>query len=641
MRQKVLPRNPRGATCTRCPGKPNLNDSGKFKEKICLIYFQFRDRLIMAFASIHIPDFIVQALVRREATLRGRAIAIVEGAPPLWSVVAANARAVQMGIELGMAKSQAAQFSGVVIRHRAPAQEKAAHQALLDLGWSISPRVEDTAPDTAVLDITGLGVLFGPAEKIAGELNKRAVSLGFSARIAVAENTEAAILASRGFGGITLIAGGEEAQRLAALPVYRLHPSPEILETLSRWGVETCGALAILPVVQLSERLGQEGVRLHTLARGAADRSLVLAKPCDFFQEELELDEAVEELEPLSFLLGRLLDQLCERLTARALSARSLRMEFDLERSFEKELQASVLLHQQKLMARKYEKTLSLPVPMRDSKLLLKLVRLRLQSDPPGAAIVKMTLSAEPDRPRTAQGGLFLPATPEPEKLELTMARLANLVGNENVGSPQLMDTHRPGGIRMIRFQLAEETKGRKQKAAASLARRESPGKKEKIQSDGPIAQPANGFRFFRPEVPARVEMRDGHPSQIFFQGQRGEVVAASGPWRTSGDWWQEKPWDHQEWDVEVKFSPAECRRHSRERLGLQIHSNQTACTWFITTHDSKAGFCKVCTTDVYRTACAYRVQLSCRSIVTGRTGQRVRGTRDVRDGGAGSRRSV
>ena len=75
------------------------------------------------------------------------------------------------------------------------------------------------------------------------------------------------------------------------------------------WGVRTCEELAALPVLQLSERLGQEGVRLHELARGARVRSLVLAEPGICFEEEIELEEAVEELEPLSFLLGRLLDQ--------------------------------------------------------------------------------------------------------------------------------------------------------------------------------------------------------------------------------------------------------------------------------------------------------------------------------------------
>jgi protein ImuB len=504
----------------------------------------------MSFATIHIPDFIVQAVVRGEGALRERAVAIVEGAPPLWSVVAANRHAAQMGIELGMAKSQAAQFTGVEIRHRSPAQEKTTHEALLDLGWSVSPRVEDTAPDTIVLDLAGLSGLFGAEEKIAQELAKRGSALGLSARIAVAENIEVAILASRGLPGVTLIPPGEEAQRLRALPVHTLLPSPEILETLTRWGVETCGRLAALPVIKLSERLGQEGVRLHTLARGVLVRSLVLAMPSDNFQEEMELDDSVEELESLSFVLGRLLDQLCERLAARSLSARSIRMEFDLERSFEKGLQLSAHADQHKLLQRKFEKILALPVPMRDSKLLLKLVRLRLQSDPPAAAVIKIMICAEADRVRTTQRGLFLPASPEPEKLDLTMARLANLVGDANVGSPQLMDTHRPDAIRMERFRLAQEVAGGHRKKPCGPA--DKPVGKNSSASQ--IAKPANGFRLLRPSVPARVELRDGLPVRVFFCGARGEIVAASGPWRTSGEWWQD-PWDQAEWDVEVRFS--------------------------------------------------------------------------------------
>src|ERR1700704_2241964 len=500
----------------------------------------------MSFAAIHIPDFIVQAMVRGEAALREHAVAIVEGMPPLWSVVGVNRRAAQVGIELGMAKSQAAQFTGVEIRHRSPAQEKTTHEALLDLGWSVSPRVEDTAPDTIVLDLAGLSGLFGAEEKIAHELAKRGSGLGLSARIAVAANIEVAILVSRGLPGVTLIPPGEEAERLKALPVHTLLPSLEILETLARWGVETCGRLAALPVIQLSERMGQEGVRLHTLARGALVRSLVLAKPSDNFQEEMELDDSVEELDSLSFLLGRLLDQLCERLAARSLSARAIRMEFDLERSFEKDLQRSADPDQQKLIPRKFEKVLMLPVPMRDSKLLLKLVRLRLQSDPPPAAIIKMMLSDEPDRPRTTQRGLFLPAAPEPEKLELTMARLANLVGDTNVGSPQLMDTHRPDAIRMERFHLMQKGAGGRRKKPTGVV--------DKNSSVRRMAKPAKGFRLLRPNVPARVELLDGLPVRVFFCGARGEIVAASGPWRTSGEWWQD-PWDQAEWDVEVRFS--------------------------------------------------------------------------------------
>src|SRR3984893_8917126 len=176
----------------------------------------------MAFASIHIPDFLVQAMVRVEPALRHRAIALVDGTAPLWSVVAASEAALRAGIQLGMAKSQAAQFRSIEIRHRCKAQEKAAHKALLDLGWSISPRVENTAPDTIVLDIAGLHSLFGSAENIANH--------------GIASNIEAAILAARGFPRVTLLSPGEESKRLGCLPIRVLSAPAEVLSTLERWG---------------------------------------------------------------------------------------------------------------------------------------------------------------------------------------------------------------------------------------------------------------------------------------------------------------------------------------------------------------------------------------------------------------------
>lgn len=238
----------------------------------------------MAFASIYVPDFMVQSVVRGEPPLRGRAVALIQGAPPLSSVVAANEAAWLAGIELGMNKSQAADFGTVEIRPRSPAQEKAAHAALLDLGWSVSPRVEDAAPDAIILDLAGLASIFGPEEKIAAKLVEHASKLGLSANVAVASNIESALHAARGFSGITVIPPGEEARRLGCLPVSALLPSAEIMEILERWGVRNCAAVAALPVLELSERLGQEGVRLHELARGARERSLTLAEPAFFFR---------------------------------------------------------------------------------------------------------------------------------------------------------------------------------------------------------------------------------------------------------------------------------------------------------------------------------------------------------------------
>jgi len=194
-----------------------------------------------------------------------------------------------------------------------------------------------------------------------------------------------------------------------------------------------------------------------------------------------------------------------------------------------------------------YQKVLNLPVPMRDSKMLLKLLRLQLQADPPSGAIVKITLGADPARPRTTQHGLFVPNSPDPEKLELTVARLAKLVGNANIGSPELTDTHRPGEFRMNKFfAQPNETRARGKARKQFVA-----------SGDGEAAagrRPATGCRIFRPRLAARVELREGRPVKIFFRGLYGRVVTASGPWRISGDWWREDAWQQEEWDLEIQF---------------------------------------------------------------------------------------
>jgi protein ImuB len=165
--------------------------------------------------------------------------------------------------------------------------------------------------------------------------------------------------------------------------------------------------------------------------------------------------------------------------------------------------------------------------------MLLKLLRLQLQSDPPLAPILKVALVAEPAHSRVTQGGLFVPTFPDPEKLELTVARLANLVGEANIGSPELIDTHRPEAFRIRRFVPPHDTSG----------------KNIPVESHHTI-----GFRIFRPAPSARIELRDNHPVRVFFRGMWGNVVAASGPWRTSGDWWREDAWKQEEWDLEIIF---------------------------------------------------------------------------------------
>ncbi len=118
----------------------------------------------MAFAAIFVPNFKLQAVVRCEPELAVRPIALIDGPPPTYQVVAVNRLAARLGVAEGMTKAAATQFPGVEIRPRGKLQETTAHAVLLDVAWSFSPRMEDTTPDTVLIDVDGLASLFGVHE---------------------------------------------------------------------------------------------------------------------------------------------------------------------------------------------------------------------------------------------------------------------------------------------------------------------------------------------------------------------------------------------------------------------------------------------------------------------------------------------
>ncbi|MGH9859905.1 MAG: DNA polymerase Y family protein, partial [Candidatus Acidiferrales bacterium] len=244
----------------------------------------------MPYACIFVADFPAQAVLRAEPQLRNFALAVLEGAPPQERLVAMNEFARRSGVQLGMPRSLLEQCPSLALRHRSPELETAAHEAQLEVAQAFTPRVEETAPDTLVLDLAGLEQLFGPPEQIAAALAQRVSEAGCEARIAVAANPDAAIAAARGFAGVTVIPPGREAEALGALPLAALAMPPEIHETLERWGIRDFRSLAALPTVQLSERLGQAGVRLQQLARGASTRALVCANAAAEFTAAMELE---------------------------------------------------------------------------------------------------------------------------------------------------------------------------------------------------------------------------------------------------------------------------------------------------------------------------------------------------------------
>jgi len=486
----------------------------------------------MPFACIFVPDSPVEAIVRAEPNLRSQAVAVLEGKPPLQKICALNEEARQAGISAGMSKLQAEVCDVITLRERSELQESSAHQALLDCAQSFSPRVQECAHDTLLLDVSGLEKLIGPPAKIGCEIFRRACAMGLEVNVAVACTIEAAQIAAHGFSGVTIVPEGKEPELLGSLPVEVLfYDEPhsdvaeELLETLHRWGIRKLCELTVLPEVALSERLGQRGLELQRKARGVSSSTLVPSDPPLLFEEAQELEFPLVLLEPLAFILNRMLDHLCARLEARALAAQELCLEMQLEARYRTAAGES---------HNSFQRVIKLPVPLLDPKTFLKLLQLDLKAHPPGAPIKKVVLRIEPAKPRPAQDGLFMPASPQAEKLELTLARLSGIVGEGRAASPALLDTHRPEAFEMQHFTPSTSRNG----------------------NGGGTKELVTALRMFRPPVCVQVQQADGkllHISSKKNSQISGSVLWAAGPWRSSGDWWDQDPWARDEWDIALE----------------------------------------------------------------------------------------
>ncbi|HET6670304.1 MAG TPA: hypothetical protein VFH15_08745 [Pyrinomonadaceae bacterium] len=480
--------------------------------------------------------------------------------------------------------------------------------SLADFGYSFSPLVEETAPDCVVLDVAGCELRFGSAYELANEIftyatcSKAEGGLGQKINVSLAGNPDSAILAARFLKGITFIALGEELTALGDLPIERLlsptsnvqrptsssrnsHPedqrlglpkqtldigrwaldskrAQEILETFRLWGVRTFRDFVRLPTTGVAERLGQEGVTLQQLAAGKTERNLRLKQPAPVFDNLIELDYPLAELEPLCFIFARLLNQLCASLLAYALATNELRVRLKLEDGTT------------------HERTLSLPAPLRDHKIFLKLLLLDTEAHPPAQAVVAVAIACEPVKPRVLQSGLFIPQAPEPAKLELTLARLMKLVGSRNVGSPQVLDTHRPDTFQLKRFVVSADRKMRKRGAeTGGLGDASSPHRR--------VAQsPYLGFRMFRPPLRAMVDTSRGYPQQISAWGPNrsvyGKVVRLAGPWRKTGDWWRDDSWGRDEWDIAIEQSGSASERVTVAHVLYRIYRELGSGAWFV-----------------------------------------------------------
>jgi len=266
-------------------------------------------------AAILIPAFDLRAALRLRPALETApaALAPLPGSEPFLGSVtaAAEAKGVRPGMRLGEALATCPQLQLV---EQDPATVEQAWEEVLrrleDAGFAVEP----AEAGTVYFESRGVERLYGGLEPALKRALK-AVGPAWEARAGAAERRFAA-LAAAGVArpGQALIVSDDRTRRfLAPLPLSLLPLERDRYEELEELGVRTIGQLAGLPGSAVAERLGPDGRRAWSLARGERDGRVVPRRAAEPIVETLEFPEAVGQELTLRRGLGVLVDRLLER----------------------------------------------------------------------------------------------------------------------------------------------------------------------------------------------------------------------------------------------------------------------------------------------------------------------------------------
>lgn len=459
------------------------------------------------FAVILLPKFRLQSALRWQTELAERAVAITdEKNVVLECTEAAEQRHAFPGLN---AVQALARCPDLILRPRSPAMEQVAQEALLEIAGSLSPEIEDTSPGCATVDLRGARITdWNPwARKVVDRFH----ALELRAQVGAGPNPDLAFLASRKAAPV-LIARSPETF-LTQLALSEIDPPPYLQALLKDWGVHTIGQLASLPRGDFADRLGPDADRLWQRASGRVERLLRLARPSEEFAEAFDFEREIEMVEPLHFILRRFLDQLTRRLADCHRVAASMTLSLPLDDGAT------------------HERAFVIPSPSADAEVLFRILGTHLEGLQLKGRPTGVRLRIIPVAPEHQQLRLFESPLRDPNRFGETLARLAALVGQGNVGVAEWEDSHRSDAICVVSPRFHEL--------------REAPETRASLMIGLPL-------RRFRPSLPVEVRLAGHLPTEVRSAVVNGRVTDVLGPYRASGHWWEQERWGMEEWDVEI-----------------------------------------------------------------------------------------
>jgi protein ImuB len=436
-------------------------------------------------------------------------------------VSACSAEAKSLRIAPGMPLAEATAMAGskeLAIKAHDRAADRQSLEQLAFWCGRFSPLVgiEDSqASESLLLDITGIGHLFGGERSLMISVHRDLVRRGLDARLSVADTLGAAWAVARfdaGAAGFRLVPSGETFAALRGLPVEALRLSGETLDLLHQLGIHYLGQLEPLPRCDLTARFGPELIKRLDQATGRLPEPVPALPLPPEFEASQSLEPPSSRREIVEFMLEQLVERLTDKLACGGRGALRMECRLDCGRGGKVDLEVGLFR------------------PTASTRHLLGLMRMKLERAKLCAPVESIRVWASVTDLLERRQQEFFPeplGRENPRQLAALVDRLSSRLGAAGVLRPHLQSDAQPEWA--YRYEpLIEHARNRR-------TRRVRPQREERLDL------PPRPLRLYRRPVPlpAMSVQPDGPPVRFRYQAREHRIATATGPERIETGWWR------------------------------------------------------------------------------------------------------
>lgn len=444
-----------------------------------------------------------------------------------------------------MPLAEATALAGAHLEEHDPEADRAALAQLAVWCEQFSPIVGLEDPDNLLLDVTGLGPLFGGEPILAEQILRAFHRRGLTIQLAIADTVGAAWAvahyakkvsyakkdAKQVSDTFSVVPLGKTEEWLASLPIAALRLADETIEILSELGIQQIAHLMALPRDALASRFDPQLLQRLNQSLGLVPEAIVSHRPPPEFTAHVQLEYPTANRQALDHILAQLMPQITNSLFERQQGVIQLECEFQCEAG------PPIRIH------------VGLFRASADAKHLLELTRTKLDHLALPAPIIAAKLSVLTSARLTSwQPGLFDDQSRREGRHQtaLLVDRLASRLGRQSVVRAVPVPDAQPEFA--FRYEpLTGVVPKRKDRESISLVRRVKSTKRLCCEID---SRPLNRSAAHPLPRPLRLEpapiplevlsvVPNGPPIQFHWQSYWHRIAQSWGPERIQTGWWR------------------------------------------------------------------------------------------------------